>query len=199
MRRLLLPVLLLLGSVPFAAPAHATEIGAEPTPACPRKAGTLARELKAAEVVFTGEVTEVKGRPGRPGGQITYLVRTTAWWRGAPPETVKVFTPTTVDACGVLAPEVGQEWLFLATDVQGGVRVRSDDGSRQLTSRVSTMVEDDLGPAETFEDPVEPGFEQLTQDEPADFWPLAMPGVALVVGGLVVVAAARALGRPKGA
>lgn len=192
MRRLLLLALLALSCV---------LVSQSPAVACDEAPESLARELRAADLVFAGTITEVAGEPGRRGARVTYSVATTRSWRGDVQETMSVSAPPTVAACGIPSAKVGDQWLFLATpDAPGTAVTRSSDGTRPIDDRVRRIVVDRLGPGTVFgAPPAEPAYTELSDEDATEFWPLALPGVVLVGAGLAVVAAARALGRRRDA
>jgi hypothetical protein len=192
-KRLLLLVLLPLGFV-FATPASAS--------ACDQPAGPLGEDLRGARVVFTGEITKVSAK----SGQNAFTVEVTRTYKGRVPATSTVYSPATVASCGLPRAKVGQEWLFVSSTKGVDVVTRSYEGSARLTDALTTRVQGVLGegtPASgsTDEEPTAADVEltRVNADDAVDFWPLALPGVVLAVGGLVLVAAARALGRPKAA
>lgn len=193
MKRLLLLVLLPLGFV-FATPT--------PASACDRPAGPLGEDLRGARVVFTGDITVVKAK----AGQTAYTVEVTRTYKGRVPAKTTVFSPATVAACGLPRAKVGQEWLFVSSTKGLDVVTRSHEGSARLTAELTTRVQGILGegtPASgsTEEEPTaaDVALTRVNDGDAADFWPLALPGVVLAACGLVVVAAARVLGRPKAA
>lgn len=194
MRRLLLLVLVALGCV---------LVTQSPAAACDQPAGPLGQDLESARVVFAGTITDVSGTAGQPGGMVTYSVAVDRVWKGRIAETVKVTAPATVQACGLRAAKQGESWLVVGRAVgAASVATTSYEGTRLLSEPATRVVITQLGegrapgvqaPTET----PEPELSTLTDDAPAGFWPLALPGAVLVLGGLVVLAATRALGRPK--
>lgn len=197
MRRLLLLVLFGLGLV-LVTPTAAV--------ACDRPAGPLAQDLRGAKVVFTGRITKIEGRVGRPGGQLTYTLALDTTYKGRVPANARVFSPSTTDACGLRQPKVGQRWLVVSGTTGDEIVTFSYEGTRRLTDAVATQVTAELGegtPASETADPdTEPATVNLVrvaEGDPASFWPLAMPGVVIALGGLVAIALARALGRTRAA
>ena len=75
----------------------------------------------------------------------------------------------------------------------------TSDGTTEATGKVVREVESVLGPgAKPSTEPEPPVTAELTNvadGGPEDFWPISLPGFALVVIGLVVLAAARGLSR----
>jgi hypothetical protein len=196
MRRLLLLVLVALGCA---------FVTASPAQACDRPAGPLDQDLEGAPVVFSGTITAVSGNVGQQAGMVSYTVAVDRTWKGGTQveETMTVNAPATRQACGLRAATKGESWLVLGRPVgTGSVATTSYEGTRLLTDRAARQVTALLGigtAAGAAPETTEPVLTTLTDDEPAGFWPLALPGAVLALGGLIVVAAARALGRAKGA
>jgi hypothetical protein len=198
MRRLLLLTLLAL---PCAWVALVGLAGAPASAACDPRPGPLAGDLRQADVVFTGTVRSVE--KGATGAPTTYLVAVQKSYQGRVESEVSVLTPATAKECGLQDVVVGKRWLFAGTSSPSGVLVESDEGSRPLTAAVTRQVRQVLGvgrnpvQVDPTTDPVVASFTKVADDEATEFWPLAAPGVIAVVGGLVVLAAARVLGRRK--
>jgi hypothetical protein len=175
--------------------------GAPASAACDPTPGPLAGDLRQAGVVFTGKLSSVhKGAAGAP---TTYTVAAQRVYRGRIESEVTVLTPATAADCGLKGVNVGESWLFVGTSSPAGVLVESDEGSRPTTASVTRQVRQQLGvgrnpiPVESSDDPLEVNLTRVADDGPTRFWPLAMPGAAVAIAGLVVLAAARAIGRPK--
>ena len=124
-------------------------------------------------------------------------------YRGRIESEVSVLTPATAAECGLRDVQVGADWLLVGTSSPSGVLVESDEGSRVASAKVIRQVRQVLGvgknpiPVEPSAAPPTPQYTKVADDDATEFWPLAMPGAAAVIAGLVVLAAARALGRPK--
>lgn len=196
MRRLLLLTMLAL-SCAWVAPLAGSPAWA----ACDPAPGPLAGDLKQADVAFTGSVlSKQKGAAGAP---VTLVVAVDLVYRGRIESEVNVLTPATAAECGLRDVKVGADWLFVGTSSPSGVLVESDEGSRVVTAQVTRQVRQVLGvgkkpiQVESSAQPPAPELTRVADDGPTRFWPLAMPGAAVAITGLVVLAAARALGRPK--
>jgi len=198
MRRLLLLTMLALSC---AWVALFGAVGSPASAACDPAPGPLAGDLKQAGVVFSARVSSVE--KGAAGAPTTYTVAAQRVYRGRIESEVTVLTPATAADCGLRGVQVGEAWLFVGTSSPAGVLVESDEGSRPATARVTRQVTQQLGagrvpiPVESSAEPVAPELTRVADDGPTEFWPLAMPGAAAAIAGLVVLAAARALGRPK--
>ena len=169
--------------------------GAPASAACDPSPGPLAGDLREAGVVFTGTLSSVhKGAAGAP---TTYIVAVKRVYRGRIESETTVLTPATVADCGLKGVNVGESWLFVGTASPTGVLVESDEGSRPATAAVTRQVTEQLGvgrnpiPVESSAGPLEVNLTRVADDGPTRFWPLAMPGAAAVLAGLVVLAAAR--------
>lgn len=197
MRRLLLLTLLALSGAAVTLIGTGTPASA----ACDPKPGPLAGDLRQADVVFTGTVRSVQ--KGAAGAPTTYLVAVQRSYQGRVESEVTVLTPATAKACGLQDVKVSQRWLFAGTSSPTGILVESDEGSRPLSAAVSRQVRQVLGagrapiPVDPTTEPVEVNLTRVADDDAREFWPLAAPGAIVGVAGLVVLAAARALGRPK--
>lgn len=196
MRRLLLLVIRLALLAPvfgltglITAPASALVCEESPKP--------LADELRTAVFVFQARVAAVD----RQDGQVAYDVVVSRVYRGdAVERQAFVYAPATPGRCGLEGVRAGERWLFLASETDGMIVTHSFDGTREVSTRVLRQVERALGPGEKpapppEEEPATATFERVADENPDDFWPMALPGVVLVGVGLVVLAAARALGR----
>jgi len=196
MRRLLLLTMLAL-SCAWIAPLAGSPAWA----ACDPAPGPLAGDLKQADVAFTGKV--VSRQKGVAGGPTTVTVTVDRVYRGRVESEVTVLTPATAADCGLRDVQVGADWLLVGTSSPSGVLVESDEGSRIANAAVIRQVRQVLGVGkkpivvEPSATPPAPQYTKEADDGPTKFWPLAMPGAAIAVAGLVVLAAARALGRPK--
>lgn len=196
MRRLLLLTMLAL-SCAWVAPLAGSPAWA----ACDPAPGPLAGDLRQADVAFTGTVlSKQKGAAGAP---TTLVVTVDRVYRGRIESEVTVLTPATAAECGLRDVKVGGDWLLVGTSSPSGVLVESDEGSRVVTAKVTRQVRQVLGvgkkpiQVESSVQPPAPELTRVADDGPTRFWPLAMPGAAVAIAGLVVLAAARALGRPK--
>lgn len=192
MRRLLLmavlaPVLSLPGLV--SGPADAA--CAEP--------GPLARDLRQLPaMVFTGKVTGIE----TTGRTTAYAVTVTRVYRGT--KVVRhetVYAPRRAAACGLQGVQAGETWLFLSNSEPARIETDRLDGTRALTRDVRKTVEEVLGagtrplPDKTTTPPATATLTKVAKDDAEHFWPLSAPGFLLLLGGLVVLAAARSLGR----
>jgi hypothetical protein len=199
MRRLLLLTLLALSCAGIALGLT----GSPASAACDPRPGPLAGDLKQADVVFTGTVSSVQ--KGAAGAPTTYVVAVERTYHGRVESEVTVLTPATAKECGLQDVKAGQRWLFAGTSSPTGVLVESDEGSRPLTAAVTRQVRQVLGvgrapiPVDPSTEPLDPELTRVADDDATTFWPLAAPGALVSVAGLVVLAAARALGRPKDA
>lgn len=196
MRRLLLITMLALSCVWFAPLA-----GSPAWAACDPAPGPLAGDLKQSDVAFTGTVkSKQKGAAGAP---TTLVVAVDRVYRGRIESEVTVLTPATAAECGLQGVKVDAKWLLVGTSSPTGVLVESDEGARVATPAVVRQVRQVLGVGkqpirvESSIEPAPPTLTRVTDDGPTRFWPLAMPGAAVVIIGLVVLAAARAIGRPR--
>jgi len=198
MRRLLLLTMLAL-SCAWVAPLAGSPAWA----ACDPAPGPLAGDLRQADVAFTGTV--LSKQRGAAGGPTTVTVTVDRVYRGRIESEVSVLTPATAAECGLRDVQVGADWLLVGTSSPSGVLVESDEGSRVASAKVIRQVRQVLGvgknpiPVEPSAAPPVPQYTRVpgADDDPTEFWPLAMPGAAVAIAGLVVLAAARALGRPK--
>ena len=196
MRRLLLLTMLALSCAWFAPLA-----GSPAWAACDPAPGPLAGDLKQSDVAFTGKV--LSRQKGAAGGPTTIIVTVDRVYRGQIESEVSVLTPATAAECGLRDVQIGADWLLVGTSSPSGVLVESDEGSRVANAAVIRQVRQVLGvgkkpiPVEPSAAPPAPQYTKVADDDPTEFWPLAMPGAAVAIAGLVVLAAARALGRPK--
>lgn len=194
MRRLLLLALLALGAV------LATAV---PASACEQPAGPLPADLAAAGTVFTGTITQVQASSGAQAGQTAYSVNVTRVYKGTVAPVTTVFAPSTVAACGLPSAAAGQTWLFVSTTTGADLVARSFEGSTRVTDAVTRQLTAELGSGTPPAAAPPPAAEQevtltrVADDGPTGFWPLALPGAALVLGGIVVLVAARSLGRQR--
>lgn len=194
MRRLLLLTLLALAiGLTGLAAAPATAL------ACEESAQPLADELRDAPLVFRGEVTAVHEVTER---QVAYDVKVSRVYRGdAVEKKTTVYAPATTGRCGLAGVSKDERWMFLASETDGMVSTHSYDGTREVSERVLRKVERDLGrgekPASAPEEepPATATLERVADDAAEEFWPMSLPGFVLVGVGLVVLAAARGLGR----
>lgn len=192
MRRLLLLTLLALSCA---------WVSQSPASAACDPAGPLAGDLEQAGAVFSGKVTAAQ--KGAAGAPTTYTVTVQRVYRGQIESEVTVLSPAAAANCGLVGVRIGQDWMFLGTSSPAGILVESDEGSRPATAAVTRLVRQQLGvgrtpiPVEPSAEPVAPELTRVADDGAIEFWPLAMPGALLALAGLVVLAAARALGRPK--
>lgn len=189
LRLLLLALLPVAGVAATAAPA---------TAACEAPTRPFPAQLEAAEAVFSGVVASV--RPGVRDSRVI-TVRVGRVWAGSG-LTGDVRVRTTTDDCG-LAARPGQEWLLLAgRDDRGRLASTQPSGSRLLSPEVEAAVVRELGEGRAEPAPAPPAQPELTMvadSEPRGFWSLALPGLLLLGGGLVLWVAARLLGRRRGA
>lgn len=196
MRRLLLLTMLAL-SCAWVAPLAGSPAWA----ACDPAPGPLAGDLQQSDVAFTGTV--ISKQKGAAGGPTTLVVAVDRVYRGRIESEVTVLTPATAAECGLRDVKIGADWLLVGTSSPSGVLVESDEGSRVVTAKVTRQVRQVLGvgkkpiQVESSVEPAAPELSRVADDGPTRFWPLAMPGAAVAIAGLVVLAAARALGRPK--
>jgi hypothetical protein len=194
MRRLLVLALLSLGSVLVA------QLVVQPAAyACDQPTRPLPQQLQAAGSVFTGTVTEVT-----PGARASYAVAVSRVFKGRVLEQTTVVSPTMVAACGLQGIQPRRTYLFVSS--QSGAETLlalSHEGTRRLTPQLRTRVVDQLGVGTTpVADPAEPAEEGATltrvgDEEPQSFLPLALPGVLLLVGGLLALALARLVSRGR--
>jgi hypothetical protein len=197
MRRLLLLTLLALSCFWVAPSGFA---GAPASAAC-KAPGSLAGDLKQADVVFTGTVRTVE--KDAAGAPTTYIVVVSRVYHGRVESEVTVLTPAAAADCGLQGVKPGSEWLFAGTSAPQGVIVESDEGSREATAAVTRKVRQVLGAGkdpvqvDSSVPPVSPTLTRVADEGPTGFWPLAMPGAVVVVAGLVVLAVTRAMSRPK--
>ncbi|RYP88689.1 hypothetical protein EKO23_02050 [Nocardioides guangzhouensis] len=188
MRRLMVLVLVVLGCV------LVTEA---PASACDRDVLPLSKALPRASYVFSGTVQRESGA----GDPATFDVAVDRVYRGRVPERVSVETPATGADCGVRGLKQGKDYLFVARNGSDDVvRALSWEGTRPLTAAVTRSVVGELGRGArpvTREDPAQAPVEMTMVDtgEPAPFSTLVLPGVALIVLGLVTLVLARVLGR----
>lgn len=189
MRRLLLLALLALGCVLVTqAPAHA----------CDRPTRPLPEQLEAAGSVFNGTVTEVT-----PGPRVSYAVTVSRVFKGQVDAETTVVSPRGVTACGLQGIEPRREYLFVSGQTGAAtLPAFSNEGTRRLTPQLRNQVLDRLGvgtapiPAEAQAPADETAtLTQVGDDEPEAFLPIALPGLLLVVGGVLALALARLVGR----
>lgn len=196
MRRLLALVLVALGCVTLTAP---------PAHACPRPARPLPAQLEAAGSVFTGTVTAVTGTPGTGTAPVAYTVSVDRVFKGEVQARTRVVSPATVARCGLQGIERRRAYLFVTTDTgNASLDATSDQGTRRLGAQLRRQVVDTLGigrPPMAVDEPTEPPegatLTRVRDSDPVGFLPVALPGVLLVAGGLLVLLLTRLVGRGR--
>lgn len=196
MRRLLALVLVTLGCVALTAP---------PAYACPRPVRPLPAQLEAAGSVFSGTVTAVTGTPGTGTEPVTYTVAVDRVFKGEVQAQTRVVSPATVARCGLQGVERRRTYLFVTSGTGAeSLDATSELGTRRLSAQVRKQVIDTLGVGrlpliteEPEEEAEEATLTRVSNAEPAGFLPVALPGVLLVAGSLLVLLLARFVGRGR--
>lgn len=196
MRRLIALVLLSLGPVGVvalsAAPAHAC--GVEPKP--------RAEQLKAAPMVFDGEVTEVQRVRGT-SDTTNYTVEVKRVYRGQVSTTEVVMAPSKVRTCGLRDVKVGTTLMVFAQQGRDDVlRTASFLGTTTYTPQLRREVEEAVGEAAPpmgadNGDEAESTGTIVDDSDPPSMAAAITPGIALMVLGLLVLILARVFGRPE--
>jgi hypothetical protein len=164
---------------------------------CPPPPQPLGRQLSNADHVFTGQVTAVE----RGQDEWAYDVTVQRVYQGSGiVEHVTLYGPATIDDCRLVRIQIGQEWLFVASGRADHLTTQANAGTSRWNRDLQRTVENRLGRGEEPDpDPVEPPataeLTNVADDGPEEFWPLSLPGFALVGLGLVVLAGARGLSR----
>lgn len=185
--RRLLAVLLLVGG--------AVVLVAAPASACPASNASWSQQVREADAVFTGTVSDrVRQGPG-----IHYTVQVDRSYKGDVGEEAMVMTPRSTRACGLPDLAEGSAYLFFATDNGGDLAISSQGGTTGATDAHVARVERLLGAGTS---PIPPETEHATftlvADEPMSRSRLAAPGVALVLVGLLGLVLVLSLGRRRG-
>jgi hypothetical protein len=190
MRRMLVLALLVLGCVLAGpAPAYACDQPARPFPAQLRDAGS----------VFTGTVTAVTPSSG---DQVTYAVSVRRVFKGEVHVQTSVVSPAGVARCGLQGIERRRSYLFVSSQSGSELLVAgSHEGTRRLTPDLRDQVVGRLGagtaplPAPGADDEGATLTRVDTAGDPPEFLPLALPGLLLVVVGLLALMLARLVSR----
>lgn len=191
MRRLLLLALV----APLIALGCALATSSPAAAAC--DPGPIAPHLRAATLVVTGTVTGIEQLPNRQ----VLTVEVQRVYRGEAPTVLQLQGPTPDRPCALPAT-VGEQWLLVSQGTSTPPAARGDWGSQQLTPGIATQVADILGsgkeptPAAAPESG-EVSLKRVADSEPYGFWQVALPGVVLLVAGLLILLLARALGRTR--
>jgi hypothetical protein len=195
-RRLFALTLLALGSVSGVA------LTASPAWACDEPSRPFGVQMRAAEFVFTGTVTQVVDS----GDRNVFVVDVNDVYKGRVTAEATVTSPATRADCGLRGIERGERYVFLAGSASSGViEATSDEGTRPQRPAVVKAVTRVLGEGQ---DPTAPTREDAVRDDPAELTRLddsglpsiavaTLPGVALALLGLLVLGVTRALGRSR--
>lgn len=187
-RRLLLLTLLALScALVTGPPAQAAECTPNPL--------RFGQYLDRATVVLTGTITEIgRDESDRP----TYTVQVGRIYRGEPG--AEVVLHASREAACALPAAAGEEWLIVATGAEEPWTVRKDSGSRPLTDEVGRALSRQLGsgtPPAAEESTGEVAFTDADPGRATTFWPLALPGVAILGFGILVLLVSRTLAGGK--
>lgn len=193
MRRLLLLALI----APLVALGWAFATTSPATAAC--DPGPIAPHLREATLVVTGTVTGIEQLPNRQ----VLTVEVQRVYRGEAPTVLELQGPTPDRPCALPA-KVGERWLLVSQGTSTPPAARADWGSQQLTPGIATQVADVLGSGKAPTPAAPPttgevSLQRVDDSEPYGFLQIALPGGVLVVGGLLVLLLARALGRTRAA
>lgn len=198
MRRLLLLVLLALGLV---------AVGQSPAHACSGQTGPVPVQLREAGSVFTGTVTTVVGSPRAKQGQtITYTVQVRRVYRGGAPAEITIVARDAEPDCATQGLERRRTYLFMSS-AAGAQTLPAEsfglDGIRRATPEMRATVADVLGvgsapttePSETVEETAR--LTRVAADDPPEFLPMALPGILLLVVGMLALMLARLVSRTR--
>lgn len=191
MRRLLLLALV----APLVALGCALATSSPAAAAC--DPGPIAPHLREATLVVTGTVTGIEQLPNRQ----VLTVEVQRVYRGEAPTVLQLQGPTPDRACALPAT-VGEQWLLVSQGTSSPPAARADWGSQQLTPGIATQVADVLGSGKAPTPAAPPAtgevsLNRVDDSEPHGFWQVALPGAVLLVGGLLILLLARALGRTR--
>ncbi|MBD8868109.1 hypothetical protein [Nocardioides donggukensis] len=193
-------LMLTLGSVlGSAAPAHA---------ACNEPERSFPAQLRDADSVFSGTVTQVVGDRTDPDERLVYVVNVKRVYQGRIAGETTVRSPSTAADCGLRNIQKGERYVFLAGSANDGgvVDAFSNEGTRPQRPAVMDTVTRVLGQGEP---PMAPTQAEIERDREASLTQLddstapglattSLPGVGLAVLGLLVLGMARVLGRRRG-
>jgi hypothetical protein len=180
----LLNVRLLLGALVVA--CCSVVLAQSPAHACKCAGGSVERDAKRADAVFTGTLLE----QADSGGDRVYRVEAETLFKGEISRNRVRVVSSARDSCGIRTLESDRPYVFfVAVD---GAELRTDQcaGTAPAGQRLLREVEQvlgagtDLTPQESPE-PAETTFTRVEDAEPEELTRLAAPGVALVLLGVL--------------
>lgn len=173
-----------------------------PAYACDQPTVGFKKQLRQAELVFDGKVTQSLESTDR----IVYVVNVRRVYEGEATTETTVTTPLSNDDCGLRGIRDGEQYVFVANQTDTGVvRAFSHEGTRRSIPNVLDTVTQVLGdgsdpvPPSALEPLPEPDPEltRVSDSAPPSLGRAAMPGLVLAGVGLLVLLAARLLGRHR--
>lgn len=197
MRRLLLALLAMGCVVAGQAPAYACDGPLRPVPVQLREAGS----------VFIGTVTAVVGAPRTEQGQtVTYTVQVRRVFRGETPAETTIVSRNAEPDCATQSLERRRTYVFMSS-AAGAETVPAEsfglDGIRRATPEMRAALADILGvgslpnatPGEAVEETAT--LTRVGADDPPEFLPMALPGILVLVVGLLALMLARLVSRTR--
>jgi hypothetical protein len=177
--------------------------GAAPCWACSCVTQTTAEQVASADAIFIGLVSGRKGPSdtGRSDALVAYYATVSSVYKGAIPSEIRVSSVASGGSCGLEGISTGGTYLFFATGSPGAWSASLCGGTTTDVAAVGIEVQSIVGPATTpTATPAASDVGQLATDEtpsgPSQSGLVLV--LALVTGGLAILALARRGRPPRG-
>ena len=174
-------------------------VGGLPAHACSCVASSTQSDVKAADDVFTGTVTDVATTGSARRGTVTYDVAVERVYKGGVrSDQVSVTTSRAANLCGLGDLRAERRYLFLARASGSELAIESCSSTGRATGELVAKVEKLLGDGRDPSPPAPPTkaeFTTVADSRPTSVTRLAAPGAALVLVGLLGLVVVRRLAR----
>jgi hypothetical protein len=192
-----------LGAVLLLALGALVGAGAAPGWACSCVTRTTAEQVASADAIFVGRVSGQKGPSdtGRSDAPVAYYASVSSVYKGSVPSDIRVSSVASGGSCGLEGISTGGTYLFFATGSPGAWSSSLCGGTTTEVAAVGIEVQRVLGPATTpTATPAANDVGQFATDEtPSGSSHSGLVLVlALVTGGLAILAMARRGRPPRG-
>lgn len=169
-------------------------VTAGPAAACPASGASFPQQVKRADAVFTGTVSD----RARRGPGIHYTVEVQRSYKGDVDAETTVMTASSPRACGRPDLRDGHDYVFLVTEDGGDLTIAANSGTASATDGRVARVERLLGQgtSPTAAEPEQATFTRVG-DPRTSATRVAAPGVALAIVGLLGLLLVVGLGRRR--